>query len=614
MLRSLSRARPPLRAPTCTRAATYPAHYYNYKSPNDIPIRTNLRGSELLNTPAVTTHHSAPGDTPKANEQLNKGAGFSREERAVFGLEGFLPYDVHSLERQALRAYNQLKKQPSVIQQHAFLASLRDQNQVLFYRLMQDHLKELLGVLYTPGAAQAVAQYSNLFRRPIGCFLSYPNKDGMRAQLLAHLHDINRVADVAMASEDPKETIDLVVVTDAEAILGIGDQGVGGITISTSKSALYTLGAGINPNRILPVMLDVGTNNHALFSDPLYMGWKRTRLRGKVYDDFVDQFVQTCREIFPKAVIHFEDFGMANAYRFMQKYQNQMPFFNDDIQGTGAVTLAALISALKVIKSPLEDQRIVIYGAGSAGMGIANQILDGLMILGGLSREEALKRFCQIAFARPDSDIADWKLENPELPNEAQLIDVVRHVKPTVLIGTSTSRCAFDEEVVKTMYEGTKENGGSGRPIIFPLSNPTELCEVDPIDALNWTDGNALIATGSPFPPVPMPDGKEALGLGAILSGAKVISPAMLMAAVHALASQSPALRDENAALLPDLSDVRTVSVPIASGVIKQAIDEGVATDEEAIKTAKEKSEKDLQKMIADNMWNPVYRPLELVD
>ncbi|ORY29162.1 putative malate dehydrogenase [Naematelia encephala] len=588
---------------------------------NLIPIRTNLKGSQLLNTP-----------------RLNKGAGFTREERAVFGIEGFLPYDVHSLEKQAMRAYSQLLKQPSVILKHAFLASLRDQNQVLFYRLMQDHLKDLLGILYTPGAAEAVAQYSSLFRRPIGCFISFPNSDGMRAQLESHLNDINRTADVAYHEHESTDAIDLVVVTDSEAILGIGDQGVGGITISTSKAALYTLGAGINPNRILPVVLDVGTDNHALFSDPLYMGWKRTRLRGRNYDDFIERFIQNCRDLFPKAIIHFEDFGMANAHRLMEKYKD-IPMFNDDIQGTGAVALSALVAAIRVSGGSLKDQRIVIYGAGSAGMGIADQIRDGLMILEGLTKEEAQSRFwcvdrngllvesmgnalrhAQMGYARRDEEVRDWERANPE-QDAVRLIDTIKAVKPTVLIGTSTHTRAFDEEIVKEMASHVE------RPIIFPMSNPTALCEVDPEDAMAWTDGRALVATGSPFNPVTLPSGKQytvaqtnnaliypALGLGAILARSRTISPSMLMAGVHALASLSPALSNPEASLLPDLADVREVSVTVAAAVVRQAVSDGNAQDEATIKVVNGEGELGLEDYIRSRMWDAVYRPLELVD
>ncbi|BEI90859.1 uncharacterized protein CcaverHIS019_0309290 [Cutaneotrichosporon cavernicola] len=593
--------RPALRAvPRRVLSANRGMVTYEFKDKTPMPIRTNVRGSALLNTPS-----------------LNKGAGFSREERSIFGLEGLLPYDVHSLEKQCDRAYNQLKRQPTPLLQHVFLASMRDQNQILFYRLLQDHLRELLGIIYTPVAGEAVQQYSSLFRRPIGCFLSFPNRDGMRAQLEAHLQSINIVADVARHDETTAESIDLVVVTDGE------DQGVGGITISTSKASLYTIGAGINPNRILPVVLDVGTNNPILFSSDLYMGWKRTRIRGKNYDDFVESFIK-----------NFEDFGLTNAYRLMEKYRSKFPMFNDDIQGTGAVTLAAIVAALKVNKGgSLKDQRIVIYGAGSAGMGVADAIREGMEVEDGLSHEEASRRFWavdrnglliesmaptlrpnQVPYARPDSEVKEWALENPELPDTAQLLDVIRNVKPTILIGTSTATGAFNEEVVREMAKHVE------RPIIMPLSNPTPLCEVDPQDAITWTNGKALVATGSPFSPVMTPDGREYHvaqtnnALGAILARSKTISPNMLKAGVDGLSELSPALQDPSQALLPPLDNLRAVSVHVTAAVIRAAVKEGNATNETVIKIARDQGDMSLSDYIKARMWDPVYRPLELVD
>ncbi|CED85069.1 malate dehydrogenase [Phaffia rhodozyma] len=591
------------------------------KNKNYVAIRTNLKGDALLNTP-----------------RLNKGAAFTREERSIFGLEGMLPYEVHDLDVQCKRAWAQLEKQPTVLLKHAFLASLRDQNQVLFYRLMSDHLKELLGVLYTPGAAEAVSNYSALFRRPTGCYISFPNADGMAAQLKSHLYSLNRQADLnERAGEDDSKAapIDLIVVTDSEAILGIGDQGVGGITISTSKAALYTLGAGINPNRILPVVLDVGTDNHALFSDPLYMGWKRTRIRGKIYDEFIDKFIKNCKALFPDALIHFEDFGLSNAQRLLDKYADEIPCFNDDIQGTGAVTLSALMAAVGITKSTLADQRIVVYGAGSAGMGIARQIRDGMVLIDGLTQDEANARFwcvdrngllvesmgdslrhSQLQYARPDAEVADWPREDPN--REAlRLMDVVRAVKPTVLIGTSTHQRAFNEELVKEMASHVE------RPIIFPMSNPTSLAEVDPADAFEWTGGRALLATGSPFPPCRTSDGKTyvvaqtnnaliypALGLGAIVSKSRTLSPGMFSAGVQALASLSPALKDPQASLLPDLSEVRSVSVAVATAVVKQAVDEGNSR----VPQLENMTLAEIEEFIRARVWDPVYRPLELMD
>ncbi|BEJ13721.1 hypothetical protein CspHIS471_0308950 [Cutaneotrichosporon sp. HIS471] len=618
--------RPALRAvPRRVLSAKRGIVTYDFKDKTPMPIRTNLRGSALLNTPS-----------------LNKGAGFSREERSIFGLEGFLPYDVHTLEKQCDRAYNQLKRQPTPLLQHVFLASMRDQNQILFYRLLQDHLRELLGIIYTPVAGEAVQQYSNLFRRPIGCYLSFPNRDGMRAQLEAHLQSVNIVADVARHDETTAESIDLVVVTDGEGkphwalwrVLAHEGRGVGGITISTSKASLYTIGAGINPNRILPVVLDVGTNNPILFSSELYMGWKRTRIRGKNYDDFVESFIKNVRDLFPNAVIHFEDFGLTNAYRLMEKYRSKFPMFNDDIQGTGAVTLAAIVAALKVNNGgSLKDQRIVIYGAGSAGMGVADAIREGMEVEDGLSPEEASSRFWavdrnglliesmaptlrpnQVPYARPNSEVKEWALENPELPDTAQLLDVVRNVKPTILIGTSTATGAFNEEIVREMAKHVE------RPIIMPLSNPTPLCEVDPQDAITWTNGKALVATGSPFSPVMTPDGHEYHvaqtnnALGAILARSKTISPNMLKAGVDGLSELSPALQDPSQALLPPLDNLRAVSVHVTAAVIRAAVKEGNATNETVIKIARDQGEMSLPDYIKARMWDPVYRPLELVD
>ncbi|KAG7566970.1 hypothetical protein FFLO_01229 [Filobasidium floriforme] len=593
------------------------------RTKNLVPIKTNIRGTELLNTP-----------------RLNKGAAFTREERAIFGLEGMIPYEIHDLTKQVARAYHQLQKQPTVILKHAFLASMRDQNQVLFYRLMQDHLKELLGILYTPGAAEAVMGYSYLFRRPLGCFISFPNQDGMRAQLEAHVESLEKQADLTALAEraDSSSLIDLIVVTDSEAVLGIGDQGVGGITISLSKAALYTLGAGIQPNRILPVVLDPGTDNHIQFSDPLYLGWKRGRVRGKLYDKFVDKFIQHCRELFPNALIHFEDFGLQNAQRLLDKYKDVIPCFNDDIEGTGAVALAALLSAVGVTKSKLSEQRIVVYGAGSAGMGIADQIRDGMMLLEGITKEEANKRFwcidrngllvesmgnslrhAQLSYARPDEECVGWDTENPDQKGY-YLQDVIHNVKPTILIGTSTHARAFTEDIVKEMAKHVE------RPIIFPLSNPTALAECDPSDANTWTEGRALLATGSPFPPceyngktyIPAQNNNAliypGLGLGTILSRARTISPGMFMAGIQALANLAPALHDPNASLLPDLAEVREVSVHVAAAIVRQACKEGRTRDETVLKVVNGQLGEGLEEFIRGSMWDPVYRPLELID
>ncbi|TIA70576.1 hypothetical protein E3P92_00562 [Wallemia ichthyophaga] len=582
---------------------------------NLIPIRTSLKGAGLLQQPV-----------------LNKGSAFSREEREIFQVDGHIPYDVHSLEKQMVRAYAQFKRQPSNILKHAFLASLRDQNQILFYALVSSRLKEMLPVLYTPTVGEAVSQYSDLFRRPIGCFLSLPTAHTMREQLQSHANAAFRYKyPPGMKNSDTERPFDIVVVTDSEGILGIGDQGVGGISISTSKAALYVAGAGVDPNRILSVVLDVGTDNHTLFANPLYMGYKHVRTRGVAYDHFVHQFMMNIKELFPGALIHFEDFGLNNAARLLETYKPVLPCFNDDIEGTGAVALAATMSAIGVTKSKLCDQRIVVYGAGTAGMGIANQIRDAMIEVDGLTLEEANSRFwcidrdglllksnprlqgSQHDYARDDEEVRDWTREIQEQPN-LRILDVVKAVKPTMLVGCSTNARSFNEDVIRTMAEHVE------RPIIFPMSNPTSLVEVDPADANEWTDGRALIATGSPFPPAKNPiTGKDyfiaeannaliypGLGLGTIASRSSKMSKGMILAGVKALASASPALEDPDAPLLPDLAGVRKVSLQIAAAVVRQAMEEGVAN------INLKKDDDAIIEHIKFGMWDPVYRPLEL--
>ena len=363
---------------------------------------------------------------------------------------------------------------------------------------------------YTPTVGEAVAQYSELFRRPIGCFLSFPTAHTMREQLQSHANAAFRYNYPPGQKDVIDRPFDIIVVTDSEGILGIGDQGVGGISISTSKAALYVAGAGVDPNRILPVVLDVGTDNHSLFANPLYMGWKHVRTRGVAYDHFIHQFMMNVKELFPGALVHFEDFGLNNAARLLETYKPVLPCFNDDIEGTGAVALAATMSAIGVTKTKLSDQRIVVYGAGTAGMGIANQIRDAMIELEGLTPEEANSKFwcidkdglllqsnpklqgSQHDYARDDEEVRDWHREIQEQPN-LRLLDVVRAVKPTMLVGCSTNARSFNEDVIRTMSENVE------RPIIFPMSNPTSLVEVDPADANEWSDGRALIATGKPF-------------------------------------------------------------------------------------------------------------------
>ncbi|QSZ36377.1 hypothetical protein DSL72_006253 [Monilinia vaccinii-corymbosi] len=558
------------------------------------PLDCALTGTALLNTP-----------------YLNKGAGFPADEREKLKLTGLLPAHVSTLDEQAKRAYDQYSSQRDDLAKNTFMTSLVDQNEVLFYKLIQDHMKEMFPIIYTPTEGEAIENYSRTFRRPDGCFLSIENTD--------------RVYD-DLAQFGGPDDIDYIVVTDGEEILGIGDQGVGGILISVAKLVLTTLCAGIHPNRTLPVVLDCGTDNEELLNDDLYLGLKRPRVQGKEYDDFVDKFVQNARKLYPNAYIHFEDFGLSNARRILDRYRSDIACFNDDVQGTGCVTLAAMLTGLQVSKVKLEEARIVIFGSGTAGTGIADQVRDAIAADSGKSKEEAAKQiYCvdkpglllkshgdklthaQIPYACEDSH---WKGKN-----HVDLLAVIKEVKPHVLIGTSTKPKSFTKEIIEEMASHVD------RPIVFPLSNPTRLHEADPKDINEWSKGKALIATGSPSPPVQY-EGREyevaecnnstcfpGIGLGCVLSRTKLLSDKMLVSAVKALAAQSPALKNPDKGLLPDVVDVREISVHIAKAVIQTAVAEGLAQQKD-IPT----QDAELEEWIREQMWDPVYRPLKLVE
>jgi malate dehydrogenase (oxaloacetate-decarboxylating) len=548
------------------------------------------------------------GDTLLTSPRWNKGTAFTKEERNDFGLTGRLPFRVNTIEEQCERAYDQLCSRESPIQKNLFLQSLKEQNWVLYYSLLSRHLKELTSIIYTPTEAEAIENYSHLFRRSEGLFLTFPNQDSMEEDFLEQTRG---------------KDIELIVCTDAEAILGIGDQGVGGIGISSAKSAIYTLLAGINPAKALSVTLDVGTDNEKLLNDHLYVGWPSRRVRSDEYDRFIDKFVQLIRKHHPHCLLHFEDFGVTNAQRLLELYRNEHSVFNDDIQGTGAVTLAALMAAIGVTKSKLADQRYVIFGAGSAGLGIAKQVRDAIILTDGVSREEANKKFYLIdrfglikqslgpnkirpalqEFVRPDEEWSDIATNDT---GEVELLEAVRKVRPTVLIGCSTKGGAFTERVVRTMKEGCE------RPIIFPLSNPSNLVEVNPKDANDWTEGMALLATGSPFPPAKMPNGKDyiiaecnnaliypGLGFGSMLSQSRQMTDGMIIAGARRLAALSPALKDPDSGLLPDFQDAPAANFEVAIAVAEHAFDEGIqgvswSRDEVRIKAE-------------DKQWKPVY-------
>ncbi|TQW02357.1 malate dehydrogenase [Cordyceps javanica] len=537
------------------------------------PLRCSLTGQLLLSLP-----------------QYNKGSAFPNDERKRFKLHGLLPPKVQTLEEQVDRAYQQYSSCGDDLAKNSFMASMKAQNEVLYYKgkLLQTHLKEMFSIIYTPTEGDAIQNYSRLYRKPEGCFLNIRDQDSL---------------DECLAANGNAEDVDYIVVSDGEEILGIGDQGVGAILISAAKLAIATLCAGIHPSRQLPVVLDCGTNNKDLLENELYLGLQEPRVRGKEYDDFVDKFVRAARKRYPNAYIHFEDFGLHNARRILDRYQSEISCFNDDIQGTGCVTLAAVLSALQISDIRIQDVRVAIFGSGTAGMGIADQLADAIVAKADKSKEDARKQIwcidkaglllksqgdelnpAQVPFAK---DASEW-------PGDEQhdLFSVIKHIKPHVLIGTSTKPNAFDERVVREMAKHVK------RPIILPLSNPTRLHEAKPKDLFNWTDGKALVATGSPFPPVEY-QGKT------FDIGNRLLSKNMLVAAVEALKSKSPALEDPARALLPDIEDVREVSVEIAARVIRCAVEEGLAQEKDI-----PRDDAELREWIRAQMWAPVYRPL----
>ncbi|GAW11619.1 hypothetical protein ANO14919_009660 [Xylariales sp. No.14919] len=561
------------------------------------PVECAVTGTVLLNTP-----------------YFNRGSAHTAEEREEFNLTGLLPQSVQTLEQQVKRAYQQYSTRPDDLAKNTFLTSLAEQNAVLYFRLLQDHLKEMFGVVYTPTEGDAIQNFSRLFRRPEGCFLNIDNIDRVS-------HDL--------AQWGNPDDIDYIVVSDGEEILGIGDQGVGGILISVAKLVLTTLCAGIHPNRTLPVVLDCGTDNENLLNDELYLGLRKNRVRGEKYDKFVDEFVQSARKLFPRAYIHFEDFGLTNARRILDHYRPKIPCFNDDVQGTGCVTLAAIMAGLHVSQQKLKDIRLVVFGAGTAGVGIADQVRDAIAAEKGISKDEAAKQIWLIdrpGLLTTESELDDgqkvFAKDTSQWSNkELSLLSVIKEVHPNVLIGTSTVPKAFTEEIIREMAAHTP------RPVILPLSNPTRLHEAVPEDILKWTDGKALVATGSPFEPVKGPwgtDGSEVsidiaecnnsvvfpgIGLGTVLCRAKLLTDKMLVAAVHGVADLSPALDDDTAPLLPGVDEVRNVSVRVAREVIKAAVEEGVATEKDI-----PDNDAELEEWIREQMWDPVYRPLKRVE
>jgi malate dehydrogenase (oxaloacetate-decarboxylating) len=543
------------------------------------------------------------GDDLLSSSKLNKGCAFSMEERELFNLTGLLPYQVETLDQQVTRMYMQYNEHHTNLGKNIYLNVLHDYNETLFYKLVSEHLEEMLPIVYTPTVGDAVQRFSLEHRRAKGLYISYGD-----------LNQIDKILDHRVPPE-----VDLSVVTDGGAVLGIGDQGIGGINISIAKLMVYTLCGGINPNRFLPIQLDVGTNNSHLLNDPMYLGWRHERISREQYDNFIDAFVTAFTKKFPGAVLHWEDIGRENARRILNHYRDHTCTFNGDIQGTGVVAVATVLAGVLASGIPLSNHRIVIFGAGTAGVGIADQILEAFK-RAGISEEAARQNFWlidkaglltndselvpfQAAYARHKEEVAGWELKNPPTIG---LYDVVKHVKPTILIGASTVAGAFSEEIVKLMASYVK------RPIIMPLSNPTSLSEAKPEDLLKWTDGQAIIATGSPFPEVTYA-GKRyriaqsnnalaypGIGLGTIAVKATKISDDMLWAATLALSDCSPVNQDKMAPLLPKLAEAKMVSFKVALAVSKCALDEGLAQIS---------PKSDLKEIIQKLIWEPRYYP-----
>ncbi len=531
----------------------------------------------------------------------NRGVAFTHAERDALGLTGRLPAAVLTLDQQAERAYRQLQAQPSDLAKNVYLEQLHDRNEVLYYRVLIDHLAELLPVVYDPTVGEAIEKYSHEYRRPRGIFLSIDRPDDVAKAF----------ATLALRPGD----VDLIVCSDAEEILGIGDWGVGGIQIAVGKLAVYTAAAGIDPRRVVAVSLDVGTDNQALLDDPLYLGNRHSRVRGAAYDAFIEEYLRTASSLFPDALLHFEDFGPGNARRILEAYGSRYRIFNDDVQGTGAITLAATLSAVRVSGVPMRDQRLVVFGAGTAGVGIADQLRDA-MIRDGASPEQATAqiwlidkpglltidmthvRDYQRPYTRDPAEVKGWDTSG----GAVSLLEVVRQVKPTILLGTSTVHGAFTRDIIQAMAAGTE------RPIIFPISNPTSKIEAMPADVIAWSGGKALVAVGIPVPPVKH-DGMTyyigqannalvypGLGLGTMLSGASRVTPGMLIAAAQAVAGQVD-VTAPGASLLPPVENLRESSAITAAAVAAAAVSEGVATRKHA----------DPLQAARDAMWQPVY-------
>ena len=560
-------------------------------SPDTSVVRTHLSGYDLLLHP-----------------ELNKGTAFTEEERTEFALHGLLPPHIGTLDDQRDRRKKALDNQPTSFAKYTLMRDLQDSDETLFYSLIAHNTEELLPIVYTPAVGEGCQRFSEIWRKPRGLFISYPNRN-MIDRMLGHVR---------------YDQIRCIVVSDGERILGLGDQGAGGMGIPIGKMALYTALGGIPPQHCLPILLDVGTDNEALLNNPIYIGWQHRRVRGPEYDDFIEAFVKAVMHRWPHILLQWEDFAGENALRILDRYRDRLCTFNDDIQGTAAVTTGALFAAVNATGIPLRDQRIAMFGSGSAGVGIIALLINA-MKEHGLTEAEARQhiyafnrhglivegdpglRASQIPLARSKSEVAGWSLSGA---GPISLRDTVENGKVTVLVGVSAQAGAFTEEIVRTMARNTP------RPVIFPLSNPTSVSEAKPEDLFRWTEGRALVGTGSPFAPVDV-SGRSirisqinnsfifpGLALGILVSRSRRVTDGMMMAAAKALAAQSPTVSDATAPLLPRVAESRRVSAAVAEAVARQAIAEGMSDVEDGATLAG---------LIRDYVWEPVYHPYQRI-
>ena len=556
-----------------------------------------MSSSTAVLSPAGPTGHQLLDDP-----LLNEGSAFPETDRRRLGLLGLLPYHCSTIDEQLVRVYGNYKRKTTDLERYIFLTALQDRNEGLFYRLLAKHITEMMPIVYTPVVGEGCRRYSHVFRRPRGLYISYPYRDEIRTLL----------------DNTPNAKVEVIVVTDGERILGLGDLGVGGMGIPVGKLSLYTLCAGIHPATTLPIVLDVGTDNEELLKDPLYLGWRHPRVRGADYDSFIEAFVKAIMEKFPQVLLQWEDFSKSNAPRILERYRDRLCTFNDDIQGTGAVTVAGLMAAARLTKTKLSEHRVVILGAGSSAIGISDQIVTAMQRDGvsmaeaksaiwlvdskGLVHDERtnLESFKQ-KYAQPRAQVEGWTLAEP---NRIGFADVVRNVKPTILIGSSAQPGVFTEAIVREMAAHTE------RPIIFPLSNPTAKSEAVPADLINWTGGRALVATGSPFLPF-VYEGREirvgqcnnsfifpGVGLGVIASGARRVTDAMFATAAAVLSEFSPAAEDPYGALYPPLERVREISKSVAMAVGTEAQSSGLA---------RATTGEELAANISEKMWQLNY-------